>query len=384
MVISPLWAAPKPGDAGTPEFEKATTLVKQLASPRFADREAAVKQLVAMEAAAIPALTNGSRGADEEVRNRCLSSLMQIRQIARNRRLEAYLADREGKQQHDLPLLLEWRKVVEKPDDSARRLYAEMLRCDGELLEQANADHAAVPELIKTHCRALVAQVRDGDRQKPLEIGQLAAVFFVQMLDEKTDAFFSKTDHPAHLLPNPGIVEGVKSKELGPAFRRLLGAWGTGRHTLLDDAASYQFFGFAVHECPFPEAVPTLVRAAKGPTHAAHHIRGVAIAALGKIGDQNAKAALAGMVDDRGEFFRSLGPNKPFDCRIGDHAFAALLAAEHKKPEDYGLVATDPMGLKVAAQGPYVSIAIWYFPNPDARQKGIEKWKSEQAAKKDK
>src|SRR4051794_36997510 len=90
------WAAPKPGDEGTPEFDKATALVKQLGDKRFAAREAAAKQILEMGGAAVPALLIGAKADDEEIRARSTALLPQAKAAEWRRRADAYLADKEG------------------------------------------------------------------------------------------------------------------------------------------------------------------------------------------------------------------------------------------------------------------------------------------------
>src|SRR2546423_364882 len=118
-------AGPKPGEEGTPEHARAAELVKQLGHPRYATREAAAKQLVEMGPAAVPALLAGTNAADEEVRTRSIALLPQAKAAEWKRRAEAYLADAEGKQKHDLPLLADWEKVMGKPDAGSRKLFAD-------------------------------------------------------------------------------------------------------------------------------------------------------------------------------------------------------------------------------------------------------------------
>src|SRR5262249_36397161 len=131
-------ADPRPGDEGTPEFQKAATLVKQLGYKRYSAREAAAKQLIEMGPAAFPALTAGTKSEDEEVRNRSVALLPQAKAAEWKRRAAAYLADTEGKQKHDLPLLAEWEKLLGKPDAGSRKLLAEMVKTNGDVLQTAS------------------------------------------------------------------------------------------------------------------------------------------------------------------------------------------------------------------------------------------------------
>src|SRR5947209_3059973 len=96
LVAITVAADPKPGQEGTPEYEKAAKLVQQLGTPRFAVREAAAKELLEMGPLAIPALQAGTKATDEEVHTRCTALLPQVKAAEWKRRADAYLADKEG------------------------------------------------------------------------------------------------------------------------------------------------------------------------------------------------------------------------------------------------------------------------------------------------
>src|SRR5689334_23669005 len=62
---------------------------------------------------------------DEEVRTRCTALLPQAKAAGWKKRAEAYLADADGKEKHDLPLLAEWERLVGKPRSEERRVGKE-------------------------------------------------------------------------------------------------------------------------------------------------------------------------------------------------------------------------------------------------------------------
>jgi hypothetical protein len=152
-------ADPRPDDAGTPQFEAATKLVRQLGSARYATREAAAKQLLDMRGTAIPALTAGTTSPDEEVRNRCVSLLPQVKAADWKSRAEAFLADPGGSHKHDPVLFDDYEKVVGKLDDGARKLFTAMLRADLDLLVLAASRPEGAAEVLRERCRTLM--VRD-------------------------------------------------------------------------------------------------------------------------------------------------------------------------------------------------------------------------------
>jgi hypothetical protein len=376
MALPASAADPKPGDEGTPELRKAAELVKQLGHARYVTREAAAKQLIEMGAAAVPALTAGVKSEDEEIRNRCTALLPQAKAADWKRRAAAFLADADGKEKHDLPLLAEYEKAVGKLDAGSRKLFADMVRTNGELLAQAAADPKAAKDAVKARCRTLLGLVRVGEKQVPADVGDLAALFFAHARVTKDPADWRATDHPAYLLGNPALAEGVGDKDVGPALRRIVVRWAESRPT--DDPASLQFFVLAMRNNPFPEAVPLLARLAKDKRASVFNVRALAIQALGKAADKDAMAALEElMADDTPLFGRGNGE----DYRLGDVAFAELVTANKKKPADYGIAGEMGIGFRFAGQGEVVHLTLHAFPNNDARQKGLKKWKDEAAKK---
>ncbi|MBO0697592.1 MAG: HEAT repeat domain-containing protein [Zavarzinella sp.] len=365
-------ADPPPGAEGTPEHQKAAELVKQLGHPRFSVREAAAKELLEMGGPAIPALAAGTKAADEEVRTRSAALLPQVRAAEWKKRADAYRADAEGKQKHDLPLLAEFEKAVGKPTPESRKLFAEMLRANGELLYQAATDLNAASAAIRTRCRTLASPAGPGQKQVKAEVGDLAALLFVHARIGKESAHWSSDEHPAHLLANPGLVEGIESKDVGPALRRVLVHWADTRPR--QDLTAHQFFALAVRNNPFPEAVPVLTRLAKDKMASGINVRALAMEALGKVGDADAKAALEGLLTDSTSLFQGFADR---DFLVSDCAFAALLAAHKKKPTDYGMASGLTVGFRFAGQGQIVRVTLHTFPSDEARKTGLKKWKDE-------
>ena len=369
-------AGEKPGDVGTPDHKKAAELVQQLGHARFTVREAAARQLLEMGATAVPALTEGTMAADEEVRNRSIALLPQAKAADWKRRAEAYLADAAGKEKHDLPLLGEFEKRIGKPDAGSRKLFAEMVRTNGDLLEKAATGQAAGAEAVKARSRVVLSQVETGQKQVKAQVGDLAALYFVSTLVGKERADFRGGDHPAHLLANPGLADGLGAADLGPALRRIVVQWAESRPA--DDITSHQFIALAVRNKPFPEAVPILTKLAKDPKASVINVRALAVEALGKVGDADAKSALEALIDDKTTL---LGGFNGTEMLLGDFAFAALLTAEKKKPTDYGVSTGISIGFKFAAQGEVVMLTLHAFPTDAARHTGLKKWREERGKK---
>jgi hypothetical protein len=371
-------ADPKPGEEGTPEFERAAALVKQLGHPRFAVREAAARDLVELGATAVPALSAGTKSKDQEVRTRCEALLPQAKAAEWKRRADAYVAKPDEK--HDLPLLAEWDTLIGKPDAGSRKLFAEMIRTNGGLLDAAAGDPKAVRDAVKARCRTVLNQVLVGREQVPASVGDLAALFFVHSRVENDRPTWVAeraewdADHPTHLLANPAVGEALNARDVGPPLCRVIAAWAASRPA--DDQVSHQCFCLSVHEYPFPEAVPVLAKLAKDGKAQPLNVRAPAVSALGAVGDGPAQAALAELVSDSTPLFRMSGHE------LGDHALATLLQAQHKKVDDYGLSEIFECRFKSArTKGAAIPLKFLTFPNGDARKNGVEKWKAETAKK---
>ncbi|HEX3151295.1 MAG TPA: HEAT repeat domain-containing protein [Gemmataceae bacterium] len=371
-------AAPKPGDAGTPEFDKATALVKQLGHPRFASREAAAKQILDMGGAAVPALLAGIKSDDEEIRNRSTTLLPQAKAADWRRRAEAYLADKEGKEKHDLPLLDAWEKQTGKPDAGTRKLFAEMVRTSGEFLEEAAGPKSA--SVLGKRCTLLRDRLRTGSGQIKAEPGELAAVFFVEAHAASSRSPGTRRSGPrpaaAPLLANPIWPEALDAADTGPVLRKLLVRWVESR--AIQESARQQFAAL-VRKKPFPEAAAPLARLAKDKKADVFSVRVLAIEALGKVGGSEATAALTELLADTSAIFGQ-GENEHQIC---DAALAALVTMTGKNLGAYELDSNTSIGFATDEDDEEINIRIYGFRSSDARKKAIQKWKEETAPKKD-
>jgi hypothetical protein len=369
-------ADPKPGEEGTPEFQKAAALVKQLGDKRYAVRESAAKQLVEMGPAAVPALTAGTKSEDEEVRNRSVALLPQAKAAAWKRLAAAYLADTEAKQKHELPLLEEWEKLTGKPDAGSRKLFAEMVKANGEMLDKA-ADRRVAASACMARCKVVLAQAKGPKGQIKAEIGDVASILFVDTLIP-TRSDWSTRAFPAQLLSNPTAAETVGDADMGPAFRRLVVKWMQARDK--NDPTPGQQFALFARKKPFAEAAPILIKLAKEKTADVFTVRVLAIEALGKIGGKDAAAALADLVPETTNLFGGGGQDQN---RVGDVALAASLAMHGKKLSDFGMNNNFGIGFSSGDGEEPISITLHGFQNQAARDKAVKKWKEEVVEKKE-
>src|SRR5262245_55034678 len=141
-------ADPNPKSLEVPpeELSRARELVQKLGSETYAEREAAERELATMGRLARPALLSAVNGApDPEIRARCNTLLPKASAEEFKARLDAFMADTEGKYEHDLPgwhqlrgvvrgefKMLGWTRVARPDaDKAARELFIEFLKTPG-------------------------------------------------------------------------------------------------------------------------------------------------------------------------------------------------------------------------------------------------------------
>jgi hypothetical protein len=141
-------ADPNPKSLEVPpeELSKARELVQRLGNEVYAEREAAERELAQMGRLARPALLDGvNTDPDPEVRARCGTLLPKATAEEVKARLDAFMADAEGKYEHDLPgwhklraaVRGEWKMFgwtyTARPDSdlAARELFIEFMQAPG-------------------------------------------------------------------------------------------------------------------------------------------------------------------------------------------------------------------------------------------------------------
>lgn len=125
-----LGASPDPKDLVIPpqELSKARELVRRLGSEVYREREDAQAELAKMGRVAKQALVEGAATSeDPEVRLRASRLLPKASADDLKARIDTFLADTDGKFEHDLPGLKVYRKQL-GATEKARALYVELLK----------------------------------------------------------------------------------------------------------------------------------------------------------------------------------------------------------------------------------------------------------------
>lgn len=145
LAIPAIGASPDPKDLAIPpsDLARARDLVQKLGVSTFREREQAQEDLARMGRLARPALARGV-GTDPspEVRARCARLLPRADAADLRARIDTFMADADGKFEHDLPAWKPFRQFV-GADRPARGLYVEMLKPGPNLELLISLDHSS-------------------------------------------------------------------------------------------------------------------------------------------------------------------------------------------------------------------------------------------------
>lgn len=355
-VAAPAFGAPPdPKDLGASpaELSKARDLVRKLGSEVYREREEAQADLAKMGRLARQAVAEGaSSDADPEVRLRCARLLPKANSDDLKARIDAFLADADGKHEHDLPGLKTFRKSV-GADEKARALYAEVLK------SPYNLDMLAALDKGPIEGGRAVADRRNAmfnDMQhRQFNPGSKPFVPKQPTLPDIAALLFAETLLPADSIPKVGVWNWVNGAQFiqqpastaalnpggahGEAYKVIVGQWLASRTDPTELAnLSYQLGTVPLRN--FKEALPLLRRIVQNEA-VQGYARGNALAALvqqrGKEEVPFLKTLMGNDVMLQQVWFgRPNGQAEMHSCLMKDMALASLISLSGGKISEFG------------------------------------------------
>lgn len=332
-------AAGPPAPAPPPDPKVAAEFVRQLGSPRYRDREKAAAELVRMGRAAKPFLLEGKNNPDPEVQERSAQLLPQALALDLAFRVDRYLTDTDGKLDHDLPLLKEYREAV-GADEPARKLFADMLKANASLLELAQEEPAKLTDRVQQRYLEMYAELfgspfgggfRGAYHPGALNAPELCAVLFVSTLPAYKPA------QPDWLLANlytqPGFTNLLKDEKGGTAYRKLFFHYVEARAD--DNLVNQCAWLFAQYH--IKHGVDVIGRVLKAGKLAQVYSKAQALCCIGTLGSKEHFNLLAPYLDDGTQvqpFF--VGRGQRGEVKLKDVALAMTIHLNGKNPKDYG------------------------------------------------
>jgi hypothetical protein len=331
-------APPTPAKPDSPDQRRAEALVRQLGSPKYRDRERAAAELVRMGRGAKAALLAGKADADPEVQSRSQQLLPQALALDLKYRLDRYLADTEGKLEHDLPLLKRYQEKV-GTDANARKLYADMLTVNGALLEAVEEEPARATERVQQRYQEMYQEMfgnpfggfRGGYRAGGLHPAELCCVLFAASVPAYKPA---QPDWVlANLYMQPGFTTPLKDEKTGSAYRKVFLHYLDAR---MDDNTINQCV-WMLCQHRIKEGADVLAKALRDGKAGQVYTKAAAMCGVGTLGGREHVPVFEPLLKDEAQVVPfAVGRGQRGRVQVRDVALALTIHLSGKNPKDYG------------------------------------------------
>ncbi|MBN9121912.1 MAG: hypothetical protein J0I06_22685 [Planctomycetes bacterium] len=383
-------ADPDPKSLRVPaeELSKARELVQKLGSEAFHERETAERDLAAMGRFARLALLDGvNLDPDPEVRARCRLLLPRANAEELSARLDAFLADTEGKFDHDLPGWHKLRAVVRgeweilghtfaaRPtaDRAARELFIEFIKTPGgkKLLTALGGPPGELGQLVaarKTELYQMKYPRGSGGTPRNPTVTEVAVVVFAE--SQVHSRSVPRSSPLTTVLTTSGIQGALQGgDERAAALRAVMNAWFDSR---VDAPDLYSALALA-NNLKNDEAAGRLAGRILNTAGIQGYYKGQALMTLVRLKDADHLAAIEKSFTDSTALTTTVkivnGMQVRQTIEVRDAALAAALVLTGQNPEDYGFDAF-PKGGPPGANFSYA----WAKIHEDKRKEAFEKW----------
>jgi len=313
------------------------TLVQDLASKRFATRQAAMSRLIELGTDVVPALESALTTGNRELRFRAQRVLNAVEQNAYQLQLEAFM--QSGEQAVDLPGWPEF-KVLNGESSTARRLFVLMCRAEPELMRNLGRPKVIISNVVAKRCKELQQIFRTYKRDS-IQLGTVAGLLFVGGLDGiKVDdtsvkTIYSVCNYDAFrnemYIRNPNGTSQYRRTPRSNMLRQLFAVWMKHGQSWDAQMAFNLAMQYDIRES-LPRAI-ALVKAKNTPCHVAQ----IALVAVTRFGSLENILDLELRIDDKSfcGVQQRVG-QKLHQTQLRDIALAGALLLADQNPREFG------------------------------------------------
>jgi hypothetical protein len=390
-------ASPDPKDLAIPpqDLSKARELIRRLGSEIYREREEAQADLAKMGRLARPALLEAvSADPDPEVRFRCSRLLPKAGADDLKARLDTFLADAEGKFDHNLPGLKQFRTVA-GTDKLARELFVEMIKSPYnvellQMLDKSPVDGGRAISDRRMHMWNLIQQRNlNGRIQAPqqLPLGDIACLIFAETVVPSKDV--PKNNMWNWITGVQFVQQGSSITAINTAttphsevYKRILGKWLDSR----DDVADLSQIAYPLNNFKgFKETLPLILRIIN-TEGVQGYAKSQAIMHLVNIRGKETYPLLRSMLSNdllvNTVWFGQNANGQPqmYQCLLRDVALAYLIHQTGQQMTDYGFKFAQGQGQNALMQG----YANYAFSSDESRNAAMMKfafWRMKHADK---
>jgi outer membrane protein assembly factor BamB len=375
--------------AGETAQADAAALIEQLGSDSYETRRDAAEQLVALGLPAREALLEGLASSDLEIKRSCRRILADVLEADYQRRLTAFMNDKNGEGDHDLPGWKQFREAIGK-DRAARQLFVEMQNAESGLMESYEAGQDAAADALRTRVAQVASMIYsryNGGQQLQPSKGTVVALMFV-------------SSDPALKVPND-VVENpywqniIQLSQLNQTLTtggdapecRVFGRW-----LLVDGTPSLMQRKLQMAlQYNVPQGLPLALRMMEQKENNHPIYRAMAVAAIGKLSENETEARqrLEPLLADDSvctqqtrvvQVPQQQGQGQArktvtVKLELRDVALAWLIYVTGQKQEDYHRPNAKTIFDRMKEFPQYASnIHSLYFDSDEDRAKALEKW----------
>jgi len=330
------------GDASQPAH---AVLVRQLGASSYTMRERAARQLLEIGIAAKPALVRGMEHEDLEIRLGAHRILVQVMQQDFDARIAAFIQDEGGSGTHDLAGWPMFREQLEDTEHT-RRLYAEMLRAENDLIVATAQKDPALEQMLVDRIQYLTSsRARMLGHQAAVTDATLATLLFVGQQAQQTRpeanqvaSVSAATSRIYSLLNYSASKNAMLQGAYAPQMKQLLAGWIDG----LTDSPEQYGWSYAMQlalKFNLREQGPRVARKVlEQPGHNSSSIPYAAIV-LGRFGTAKDIEHLAPHLDNKQVFHTWSNRNlkkEPIRIQIRDAVLAMMIRLKGENPAAYG------------------------------------------------
>jgi hypothetical protein len=396
---------PKSLEVPADELSRARELVQQLGSDQYTTREKAEQELAKMGRLARPVLLEAANtDPNQEVRARCSSLLPKATALDLKARIDVFLADADGKYEHDLPGWHQFRGVLREEwslfgfdvwsdrslDKPARAVFAEIIASpeNRQIMMAAGGSKSELASIASARRQELFAQkfpramVRGGrvigastTLGRDITVDDMATLLFVESL--VPSKFAPRATSIERLISASGFSNAARdTDDKGRVLLALASAWIDSRSDPIDLYQTMTIarnLGLTEQGCRVSAKLLTTAGVVG-------IYRGMAASNLASFGNKDhiplldkalADSTVALTVREHA-VGKAIDERQTCDVQVKDMALAAAVILSKQKLEDYGFVDNSATTGGISSTG--YTYSRHYIP-AEKRDAMHKKWK---------
>ncbi len=394
---------PQTLDVPMDQLSRARELVRQLGSEQFAERERAEEELSKMGRLARAALLEAvNDDPDAEIRTRCQTLLPRANTLEMKARLEVFLADADGKYEHNLPGWNEFSSLVRDEwtflghpiwtdkslDKAARKVFADLISTqanryvmlavgsrDTDLGQLVSARRQELYSLKYPRVMVVGGVVRQPTVRRDPTVADIATLLFAESYAPRAGS--TRTNSISVLISSSGFTAAAaRGDDTARVYKAIAAAWLESRQDVMDMYYAMNIasnLGLSDQGC----RLAARLFESKG---AISSYRGMAAATLARLGNKTHLPLLEKAMTDTAVVYtvRKAVAGKPVnewethEIQVRDVALAVSVILAGQKIDDYGFI--DQYRTN-GINGVSYSHTRHYLTE-DRRQAAFDKWKA--------